>query len=67
MSSFSKAIYQQLREIVPVFADDTIMYPKITAIKQYLAKTFIEIPTEMHVPVLAKTVMAEAELELCPV
>lgn len=67
MSSFSKAIYQQLREIVPVFADDTIMYPKITAIKQYLAKTFIEIPTEIHVPVPAKTVMAEAELELCPV
>jgi len=36
LSSYTKAIYQNLREIVPVFTEDTPKYEEINGIKEYL-------------------------------
>lgn len=46
LSSTSQKVYQQLRELVPVFVDDTIMYPKIGKVKEYLQKTNLEFAIE---------------------
>ena len=68
MSSFSRNIYQQLRNLVPVFANDTIMYPKITKVKEYLTNTFIEIPTTKPTVFNNKyQPELETEMDLCPV
>jgi len=38
LSSASKAIYRELREIVPVFKEDIVMYPIVNNVKEYLTK-----------------------------
>ena len=43
LSSCSKVVYEELRELVPVFSTDTIMYPKIQLIKDFLYKITVEI------------------------
>jgi histidine ammonia-lyase len=68
MSDFSKGIYQQLRELVPVFTEDTIMYPKITAIKNYLANNMVEMPAAKQIVFSNQyQVELETEMDLCPV
>ena len=43
MSSFTREKYQQLRNIVPRFEEDTIKYIEIKKIKDYLCNQFINI------------------------
>ena len=69
LSSCSQRVYQQLRELVPVFSNDTIMYPKIGAVKDYLYNTTIDITSKgckMVNSVEANTEI-EIEVECCPV
>ena len=43
LSAFTRERYHQLRNIVPRFAEDTIKYPEIKRIKDYLCNHFIKI------------------------
>jgi histidine ammonia-lyase len=69
LSSCSKRVYQQLRELVPVFSNDSVMYPKIGAVKEYLFNTTIDITSKGCK--MASTVETNAEFEMevecCPV
>lgn len=68
MSDFSKGIYQQLRELVPVFVKDAVMYPKITSVKEYLANTMIEMPVAKQMIFSSQfQPELETEMDLCPV
>jgi histidine ammonia-lyase len=69
LSSTSQKVYQQLRELVPVFVEDTVMYPKIGAVKDYLQKTTMEITSKDNkIPHTFEPVIAfEMEIECCPV
>ncbi|MEI7596267.1 MAG: aromatic amino acid ammonia-lyase [Bacteroidota bacterium] len=44
LSSFTSGIYKQLRELVPVFIEDTPKYNEIAKITNYLFETKIELP-----------------------
>ncbi|MEA5460843.1 aromatic amino acid ammonia-lyase [Arcicella sp. LKC2W] len=69
LSSCSQRVYQQLRELVPVFSNDTIMYPKIGAVKDYLYTTTIDITSKGCKMVNAEEANTEIEMEVecCPV
>jgi len=38
LSSSSKKLYDEIREIVPVFAEDMVMYPYVNKVKEFLKK-----------------------------
>lgn len=38
LSSSSKKLYDEIRNIVPVFADDMVMYPYVNKVKEFLKK-----------------------------
>jgi histidine ammonia-lyase len=44
MSGFTRDKYHQLRELVPMFTEDTIKYLEIKRIKDYLCNFFIKMP-----------------------
>jgi hypothetical protein len=54
---------------VPVFVEDTIMYPKIGAVKEYLQKIAIEITSKDNkIAQIFEPVSAfDIEIECCPV
>ncbi|KQR95689.1 histidine ammonia-lyase [Chryseobacterium sp. Leaf180] len=41
ISSKTKELYEDIREIVPAFAEDMVMYPYLESVKQYFKKTQI--------------------------
>ncbi|MBT9393144.1 aromatic amino acid ammonia-lyase [Hymenobacter sp. NST-14] len=45
LSSVARGVYQQLRALVPVFTEDTVMAEKILVIKEYLQHEHIQLPT----------------------
>ena len=38
LSSSSKKLYDEIRNIVPVFAEDMVMYPYVHQVKEFLKK-----------------------------
>lgn len=41
VSSKTKKLYEDIRQIVPVFSDDVIMYPYVNKVKEYISNTKI--------------------------
>ncbi|MCU4173573.1 HAL/PAL/TAL family ammonia-lyase [Carboxylicivirga sp. N1Y90] len=47
LSAFTKKIYHELREIVPVFVEDTPKYEEIAVMVNHLFDSYIELPSEL--------------------
>lgn len=58
LSSFTKELYKELKEITPPFVEDTTMYKRNTAVKEYLQNKRLDI---FEQPNLSKTALNGAE------